>query len=180
MRCALEWYFGRSGTLWEALGAPLGPLGEVFWRLLDPFGRSWPLLGHSWGALGGLLAPQVVPKKAPRARQGVPRGGLGVPRSPQGVPKGSPRGPKGSPRGPQGVPKGSLGVARRSARGPQGVPQGSPRGLQGAWKASWKRFAEKLKNHQIHCRVVQKSRSGGYGIVNNSLQNNQKFVERSS
>ena len=61
--------------------------------------------------------------------------------------------------------KGVPGVARDLQgvpRGPQGVPKGSPRGPKVARKACWKRFAEKLKNHEIHCKVLQKSGSGGF------------------
>ena len=34
----------------------------------------------------------------------------------------------------------------------------------GAWKASLTRFAEILKNHEKHCKVLQKSRVGGSDI----------------
>ena len=110
----MEWYFGQSGTLerasgssfgasWRGVLALVGPLVTFLSALGPLWGLSWwapPLLGHSWGSLGGL-------KGRPGARHWVPRGGLVVPRGPQGVLKGSPRGPKGSPRFSQGVTKGS-------------------------------------------------------------------------
>ena len=95
----MEWYFGQSGTLerasgssfgasWRGVLALVGPLVTFLSALGPLWGLSWwapPLLGHSWGSLGGL-------KGRPGARHWVPRGRLVVPRGPQGVLKGSPRG----------------------------------------------------------------------------------------
>ena len=137
--CAALWNgilidLGPFGRPWESLCGLLARCFGACWTLLDALGRSWPLLGHSWAALRGLLGPQVLPKRPPRARPRVPGGAPGVPRDTRGVPKGSQRVPKGSPRGPKGSPRGPQGVPKGSPRGPQRVqrslqklPKGSPR-----------------------------------------------------
>ena len=138
---------------------PLWPPSSASWCIQGEVPKSFP--GGPKIDLRRSKIDLRGPKIVPRSPLGTSWGPLGASLGTQGVPQWFPRVPKGCPRDSPGPPRGPTGSPRGSPRGPQGVPQGSPRGPQGAWKASWKRFAEKLKNHQIHCKVLQKSGSAG-------------------
>ena len=136
--------WGPPGIPWGPLGDPLGPLGDLLGTLVDHLGTFGDVLGRLGHALAIPCGPLTSAFGYFRCLLGTFWGQLGAPKAFHRPPKGS----------------------RETTLGHLGS-------IVDASTAFTKRFAATCKNHQIYCKVLQKSRSGDTESFENLFQVHQ-------